>query len=143
QLELPVYVANDANAAVMAERSFGGGESDLLLVKVGSGVGAGVLLDGTPRLGSRFAAGEIGHVVVGTDGGPPCACGKNGCLEAWLGLPNLRSALAEAGSETKRRAVLEEAGARLGIALAPVIGTLNIADIALAGPVDLLTDDLL
>ena len=73
---LPVVVINDANAAALAEHSFGGAESDMMVVKVGHGVGAGLLLGGSPLFGSRFAAGEIGHVVVGTDGGAECACGK-------------------------------------------------------------------
>ncbi len=47
-----------------------------MLVKIGRGVGSGLLSGGQPMLGSRFAAGEIGHVTVGTDGGPQCACGK-------------------------------------------------------------------
>ena len=66
---LPVLVANDANAAVLAEHSFGDARSDLMLVKVGHGVGAGLCSAARPLFGSRFAAGEIGHVVVGTDGG--------------------------------------------------------------------------
>ena len=48
-----------------------------------------------PVIGGGFAAGEIGHVVVGTDGGPRCACGKDGCLEAWLAAPRLTAQLAE------------------------------------------------
>src|SRR5699024_5969959 len=104
----PVHVANDANAAVMAERRFGAGGEDLLLVTVGSGVGAGLLVGGVPRLGAHSAAGEIGHVVVGTDGGPPCACGKIGCLEAWLSVRNLRRAVTGVDDDA-RRAVLDEA----------------------------------
>src|SRR5262249_15414448 len=76
RFDLPVLVGNDANAAVRAEHSFGAARGDLMLVKIGHGVGAGLLLGGSPLFGSRFAAGEIGHVVVGTDGGRPCVCGK-------------------------------------------------------------------
>ena len=132
-----VIVANDANAAVLAEHSFGDADSDAMLVKVGHGVGAGLLLGGTPLFGSRFAAGEIGHVVVGTDGGATCVCGKVGCLETWLSIPNLTAKLA--GSEpADRDAVLVEAGQRLGIALAPVVGALNLSEIILSGPTELL-----
>jgi predicted NBD/HSP70 family sugar kinase len=139
---LPVLVANDANAAVLAEHSFGGALSDTMLVKVGHGVGAGLLLGGTPLFGSRFAAGEIGHVMVGTDGGAACACGKIGCLETWLAIPRLEAALAAAGTPAERTAILREAGERLGIAMAPVVGALDLAEVVLSGPAELLDGDL-
>lgn len=137
---VPVVVANDANVAALAEHSFGGADSDMMLVKVGHGVGAGLLLDGTPLFGSRFAAGEIGHVVVGTDGGAECACGKRGCLETWLAVPRLEKAIAAAPGE--RTSILEQAGQRLGIALAPVVGALNLAEVVLSGPTSLLDGPL-
>jgi predicted NBD/HSP70 family sugar kinase len=143
---LPVIVANDANAAALAEHSFGGALSDMMLVKVGHGVGAGLIIGGTPLFGSRFAAGEIGHVVVGTDGGAPCACGKVGCLETWLATPRLDAALAEVGDgpegAAERDAILRRAGERLGIALAPVVGALDLAEVVLSGPVELLDGPL-
>jgi predicted NBD/HSP70 family sugar kinase len=133
---LPVLVANDANAAVLAEHSFGGALSDTMLVRIGHGVGAGLLLGGTPLFGNRFAAGEIGHVVVGTDGGAPCACGKVGCLETWLAIPRLESALAAAPDASERERILRQAGERLAIALAPVVGALDLAEVVLSGPAD-------
>ncbi|MEQ1734891.1 MAG: ROK family transcriptional regulator [Rhodoglobus sp.] len=133
---LPVVVSNDANVAALAEHSFGDADSDMMIIKIGHGVGAGLLLDGTPLFGSRFAAGEIGHVVVGTDGGDECACGKRGCLETWLAVPRLQRAIA--ASPHDRTKILEEAGQRLGIALAPVVGALNLAEVVLSGPTDLL-----
>jgi predicted NBD/HSP70 family sugar kinase len=138
QFALPVSVINDANAAVLAEHSFGGANGDMMLIKVGHGVGAGLLLGGTPLFGSRFAAGEIGHVVVGTDGGAECSCGKHGCLETWLATPRLDARLALATTDAERQAILHEAGERLGIALAPVVAALNLAEIVLSGPVELL-----
>ena len=137
---LPVVVANDANAAALAEHSFGDADSDMMLVKVGHGVGAGLLLDGTPLFGSRFAAGEIGHVVVGTDGGLECVCGKHGCLETWLATPRLEKAIA--ATPESRTEILTEAGQRLGIALAPVVGALNLAEVVLSGPTELLDGPL-
>ena len=137
---LPVLVANDANAAALAEHSFGAGASDMLLVKVDHGVGAGLIIHGTALAGSRFAAGELGHVVVGTDGGPTCVCGKEGCLEAWLAVPRLEAAIA--ASPADRDAILARAGERLGIALAPVVGALDLAEVVLSGPVDLLEGPL-
>lgn len=137
-LGLPVLVANDANAAVLAEYTFGGAPDDVLLVKVGRGVGSGLLASGQPMRGSRFAAGEIGHVTVGTDGGPQCACGKIGCLEAWLSVPSLTARLAGVQTDAERDGVLRDAGERLGIALAPVVGALDVSEIVLSGPPELL-----
>ncbi|MCU1507021.1 MAG: sugar kinase [Microbacteriaceae bacterium] len=142
-LDVPVVVVNDANAAALAEHSFGNADADLMLIRIGQGVGAGLLLNGTPLFGSRFAAGEIGHVVVGTDGdGETCSCGKVGCLETWLATPRLEARLAGTRTDAERSDVLREAGRRLGIALAPVVGALNLAEIVLSGPVDLLEGTL-
>lgn len=140
EVSLPVLVANDANAAVLAEYTFGGAGDDVMLVRVGRGVGSGLLSGGQPMLGSRFAAGEIGHVTVGTDGGPVCVCGKVGCLEAWLSVPSLERALAEQGADAT--AVLRDAGERLGIALAPIVGALDLSEIVLSGPSPLLDGPL-
>ncbi|MFT4234869.1 MAG: ROK family protein [Microbacterium sp.] len=135
-LDLPVVIANDANAAVLAEYTLGGASGDLMLIKIGRGVGSGVLVRGELTRGSRDAAGEIGHVTVGTDGGPRCGCGRDGCLEAWIGVPELQARLARRGADADT--VLRDAGERLGIAIAPVIGTLDPDEIVLSGPADLL-----
>lgn len=140
---LPVLVANDANAAVLAERTFGDGDDDTLLIRVGRGVGSGLIVGGTRIQGAHSAAGEIGHVVVGTDGGDTCACGKDGCLETWLAIPRVQARLAAASDDAARTAVLHEAGERLGIALAPVVGALNLAEVVLSGPHDVLGGALL
>jgi predicted NBD/HSP70 family sugar kinase len=143
-LSLPVYVANDANTAALAEHSFGGADGNgLLLVTVGQGVGAGLLLDGALLRGHRHAAGEIGHVVV-DDRGAPCVCGRRGCLETVLSVPNLRAALAAAGpGSVAARQALTSAGRRLGMALAPVVSTLNLSEVVLNGPAALLDGPLL
>ena len=145
---VPVVVANDANAAVLAEHSFGDAQGDLMLVRIGRGVGAGLLLGGGPLHGSRFAAGEIGHVVigtvvvgtvvVGTDGGEPCSCGKRGCLETWIAAPRLEAKLADVSTVAARNDVICEAAARLGMALAPIVGALDLAEVVLSGPEQLL-----
>jgi len=140
-LEVPVLVANDANAAVLAEYTFGGAGDDVLLVKVGRGVGSGLLASGQPMRGAHFAAGEIGHVTVGTDGGPVCVCGKVGCLEAWLAVPALTERLG-AASDDAREGILRDAGERLGIALAPIVGVLDVSEIVLSGPPELLDGPL-
>ncbi|EWT02048.1 ROK family transcriptional regulator [Intrasporangium oryzae NRRL B-24470] len=137
--QLPVFVCNDADAAVHAHYTLGDGGDDLLLVKIGRGVGCGLIVGGQRVRGAHFAAGEIGHVTVGTDGGAPCRCGKVGCLETWLSAPNLEKALAGATDD----APLREAGERLGIALAPVVGVLDLSEVVLSGPEHLLGDALL
>lgn len=138
---LPVVVANDANAAVLAEHSFGGADRDLMLIKVGHGVGSALLLGGSLHYGSGFAAGEIGHVVVGTGDGAPCVCGKSGCLETWLAAPRLDAQLKDADASARHH-ILTEAGRHLGLALAPVVGALNLAEVVLSGPTELLDGPL-
>jgi len=136
-LGIPVLVANDANAAVLAEYTYGGAGDDIILIKIGRGVGSGLLAGGQPLLGSRFAAGEIGHVTIATDGGPQCACGKVGCLEAWVSVPSLTGRIAEAAA-ADREGILRDAGERLGIALAPIVGALDLSEVVLSGPAELL-----
>lgn len=135
-LDLPVLARNDANAAVLAEYTFGDAKADFMLIKIGRGVGAGLITGSQPLLGSRFAAGEIGHVVVGTDGGPRCACGKDGCLEAWLSVTRLREALA--ADPAARDEILRDAGTRMAIAIAPIVAALDLSEVVLSGPADLL-----
>jgi predicted NBD/HSP70 family sugar kinase len=143
---LPTLVSNDADAAVQAEHAAGGAE-DLMLVKVGRGVGAGLVVGGQWTRGSRHAAGEIGHVTVGTHGGPTCRCGRDGCLETWLAVPALEAALAATdaadGPAAGRDAVLTEAGVRLGIVLAPLVAALDLAEVVVCGRIDLVGGALL
>jgi predicted NBD/HSP70 family sugar kinase len=137
-LPCPVQVANDANAAALGELSFGeGSDRSLLLVKIGQGVGAGVVVDGHLVLGDRFAAGEIGHVVV-DERGERCACGRVGCLETVVAAPLLRRRLLAARG--RPGPVLAAAGRRLGMALAPVVSTLNLREVVLSGPLDVLDE---
>ncbi|WP_223626416.1 ROK family transcriptional regulator [Microbacterium sp. EST19A] len=135
-LDLPVLARNDANAAVLAEYTFGDAKADFMLIKLGRGVGAGLITGSQPLLGSRFAAGEIGHVVVGTDGGPRCACGKDGCLEAWLSVSRMREALA--ADPEARDEILRDSGTRMAIAIAPIVAALDLSEVVLSGPADLL-----
>lgn len=137
-LDLPVLVRNDANAAVLAEYTFGEAKADFMLIKIGRGVGAGLITGSQPLVGSRFAAGEIGHVVVGTDGGPRCACGKDGCLEAWLNVTRLEAAVAAAHDGGVE--VLRDAGARMAIGIAPIVAALDLSEVVLSGPAELLDD---
>jgi glucokinase len=81
----PVVLGNDVDVAVEAEFLLGAGKpySSILGVWWGTGIGGGIILDGTEWLG-RGAAGEIGHTVVKLDGAR-CPCGRRGCLEAYAG----------------------------------------------------------
>ena len=82
-----VQVDNDANLAALAEQRFGGhaGADDLVYLTGLMGVGAGVILDGRLRRGGLGYSGELGHVQLDPDG-PPCRCGRRGCLEAVAGI---------------------------------------------------------
>jgi predicted NBD/HSP70 family sugar kinase len=141
---LPVFVANDANVAVLAEHGFADAQGDMMLVKVGHGVGSGLLVAGALVFGSRFAAGEIGQVMVGTDAGPEAPYDRERCLEAWLAVPRLESRVAAAeAAGASAEPVLREAGQRLGVALAPIVGALNLSEVVLAGPEELLDGVLL
>ena len=109
-----------------------------VLVRIGRGVGAGLLLGGGPLHGSRFAASEIGHVVVGTDGGEPCVCGKQGCLETWIATTRLEAKLVDSSAAAGRNDVICGAAALLGSALAPIVGALDLAEVVLSGQEQLL-----
>ncbi len=116
------------------------------MLTVGQGVGAGIVLDGMLVRGTRHAAGEIGHVTAlderdAYDDAPlgrpqRCACGRTGCLETVLAVPALRDRAA--GDPEALAAV----GRRLGIVLAPVVSALNLAEVVLSGPPELLDGPL-
>nr|WP_240189389.1 ROK family protein [Nakamurella flavida] len=145
RFDLPVIVSNDADAALLAEFSFGDTDNDMMLVKAGRGVGASLLLGGAPLVGTMNAAGEIGHVVAGS-AGAPCVCGKNGCLETWVAVPRLTAAFEHRGLDWRTadglsagHDILAEAGRRLGLVLAPVVAALNLTDVIVSGPERLLS----
>lgn len=83
ETSLPAVVENDANLAALGEmwKGAGNGAKDLIAVTLGTGVGGGVIANGMLVQGASGAAGEIGHITVVPEGGAPCNCGKNGCLE--------------------------------------------------------------
>ncbi|MCK0117365.1 ROK family protein [Isoptericola sp. S6320L] len=140
RLGLPVHVANDANSAALAEYTYGGAADSMLVLTVGQGVGAGVMVDGARVHGAADAAGELGHVTA-VDDGEPCACGRRGCLETVLSTPALRRAV-EGLDREAADAVLADVGRTLGKALAPVVGALNLAEVLLSGPPELLAGSL-
>jgi predicted NBD/HSP70 family sugar kinase len=84
---LPVVIDNDANAVALAELWFGRPEvndaRDFILVLVAEGVGTGIIFDGQVYRGQRGAAGEFGHMVIGSGAPVPCSCGSDDCWEAF------------------------------------------------------------
>jgi predicted NBD/HSP70 family sugar kinase len=145
-LGLPVHVANDADTAALGEYTYGGATGNgLLVLSVGQGVGAGIVLDGALVQGHANAAGELGHVTAvdeRDDDGPlgpaqQCACGRSGCLETLLAVPALRRRVASL-SRAQAEVALAAVGRRLGVVLAPVVSALNLAEVVLSGPPELL-----
>ena len=139
-LGIPVRAENDANVAVLAERRFGGGLDDLVRVQLSRGVGAGLLVAGRLVRGTASDAGEIGHVVI-DESGERCGCGKTGCLETWTSVPAITARIK--ADPSRRDEVLAEAGHRLGLALAPVVGMLGLAHVVIGGPDDIVPGPLL
>ncbi|NUU18631.1 ROK family transcriptional regulator [Cellulomonas humilata] len=146
-LGVPVHVANDANTRALGEFTYGSAAgSGCMVLTIGEGVGAGIVVDGALVLGRHHAAGEIGHVTV-VDGDvrdePPldCACGRTGCLETVLSVPALRRRTAGLTPE-ESDAALASVGRLLGIALAPVVSALDLAEVLLSGPPELLDGPL-
>ncbi|MEN0086218.1 MAG: ROK family transcriptional regulator [Leifsonia sp.] len=140
---LPVVVANDANVAALAEHTYGDAAGDMMLIRIGHGIGAGLLVAGALVYGSHYAAGEIGQVMVGTDLGLDATYSRDQVLEHWLSVPQLQRGIQAAhASGSDATPVLREAGQRLGIALAPVVGALNLSEIVLSGPTELLDGPL-
>lgn len=81
---VPVIIENDASAAAMGERWVGAARNldNFLLITLGTGVGGGLVLDGTLWSGETGKAGEFGHMKITPDG-PRCGCGSTGCLEVY------------------------------------------------------------
>jgi len=166
QFPVPVEVENDVRALALAESWFGQGRDlpSFICVNVGSGIGAGIVIDHELYHGASFAAGEIGHTTIDING-PLCRCGNYGCLEALASGPALaerakqairlgkKSVLTEKVNgdleritgETIHQAavegdhlaidILQDAGRYLGIGLANLINTFNPARIILHGGV--------
>jgi glucokinase len=85
---LPVALDNDANAAAIAEWRAGAarGARHVVMLTLGTGVGGGLILDGTPYRGATGSGAELGHIVL-EPGGPPCGCGGHGHLESFAAGP--------------------------------------------------------
>lgn len=150
-LGLPVLVDNNVNAVALTQMLYGSaqGYEDVLVVTIGTGVGAGLVLDGSIRRGNAGAAGEIGHVPV-SDGAQVCHCGNRGCLETEIGEAALLGRAVEAGvlapgasiaalrlladnGDSVAAGVFADAGRTFGTTLAGVVNTLAPAAVILLG----------
>jgi glucokinase len=82
EIGCPVYLLNDVRTATLGELTYGHGRTanTMAFFALGTGIGGGVVVDGSLRLGPLGAAGELGHQTILPDG-PRCGCGNNGCLE--------------------------------------------------------------
>lgn len=156
---LPVIMDNDANLGALAEVTWGAhrGVSNLVFVKVGTGIGAGLILNGSLFYGSRGVTGEIGHTSV-AENGLVCYCGNRGCLETVASASVMIESLARghhrpvsaddivalgiAGDSATAR-VVEDAGMAVGHALANIANVINPEVFVVGGPLTGLEDLLL
>jgi len=134
---LPVFMQNDADVAALGEAEFNPAPmaDPLLLVLVGEGVGAGLVVGGRLLTGARGLAGEVGHMVLQIDG-PLCSCGRRGCAEALIGN---RALMRQDGDAPD----LARAGRYLGVLLQNLAVAYDPACIVLGGPALVLGDALL
>jgi predicted NBD/HSP70 family sugar kinase len=145
----PVWVDNDVNTLAIYEKWFGAGQNcaNLLVVTIGRGVGLGLVLLGTFYSGSTGGAGEFGHTTVVNDGSP-CACGKRGCLEAYVCDDGIMRAATAAGlhatsiadvrmaanaGDGRAIGAYQHAGHMLGIGIANLINLLDPELIVVTG----------
>ncbi|MFD7325235.1 ROK family protein [Streptomyces sp. NPDC059875] len=149
RLGVPVYVDNDANLGALGELVWGSGRGvkDLAYIKVASGVGAGLVIDGRVYRGPGGTAGEIGHITI-DESGPVCRCGNRGCLETFTAaryvLPLLQPGhgadltmervvqLAREGDPGCRR-VIADVGRHIGSGVANLCNLLNPSRVVLGG----------
>ena len=166
-----VTLNNDAELGALGEWAYGAGrgEKNLAFIKVGSGIGAGLIINQQIYGGTTGSAGEIGHLTI-EENGPLCACGNHGCLEAFAGgnaialqarklvTSGKRTLLSELNTdsitardvvEAARRGdwgaqeILKRSGTFIGIAIAGLINLINPSIVIIGGGVaqvgDLLT----
>ena len=152
----PVFVDNDANLGALAELWWGAGSSarDLAYIKVATGIGAGLIIDGRIFRGSGGIAGEVGHTSIDPNG-PRCICGLRGCLTTFVGTPALleraKDTLRASGSNRPAPTSIDElvnaalegepssvelmryTGNKLGIGIANLLNLLNPKMVVLGG----------
>ena len=162
ELQLPVIIENDANAAALGELWQGAGRGcrTIVCLTLGTGVGGGIILDGKLWRGADHAAAEIGHMSVEPFGGVACGCGSRGCLEVYASAtaivrmareakPRYPTSCLSAGDDFTAEdvyrlgkqgdelaiEVFHRVGAYLGVGLANLINILNPEMIVIGGGV--------
>ncbi len=146
RLGRPVVIENDARAAAIGlyERGVLGELDDLAYLAVGTGIAAGVVLDGSLHRGARGLAGEIGHAIADRDG-PTCTCGQQGCLEAFASGPAIarRAAAhsaeavydAAAAGDPTAQDLIDDVGRRLAWAVHLLVMTYDVERVVIGGGV--------
>jgi predicted NBD/HSP70 family sugar kinase len=149
-LDCPVLVDNDVNVMAAGELAERASYENFLVVKIGTGIGCGIVLDGRVYRGSAGSAGDIGHVYVPDEKRAVCSCGNENCLEALAGGAALARDAAELGLDVHdARGVVElathgnpealmlvrSAGRRVGEVLAGLVNFFNPHRIVIAGGV--------
>jgi predicted NBD/HSP70 family sugar kinase len=145
----PVVVDNDANVMALAQRQGDYRDvDDLVLLKLSTGLGAGIIAGGSLQRGSVGAAGEFGHNKVAAAAGLPCRCGDTGCLEAIAGGWAIVRTLQQQGhtvghirdvvelanrGEPEARRLIRESGRHIGEAIAAAVNLLNPAVVVVGG----------
>ncbi|WP_310167591.1 ROK family transcriptional regulator [Arthrobacter sp. BE255] len=149
-LKFPVYVDNDANLGAWSEVTWGPhtGVSNLMFLKIGSGIGAGLILNGAPYYGNIGITGEIGHATI-HEQGLVCRCGNRGCLETIASTTTMIELLSRGEdrpltpADIVRKAlardpatlrVVDDAGLAVGRALGNVANLINPEVIVVGGP---------
>ena len=142
---VPVAMDNDANAIALAER---GHQDDVLVLKVSTGLGAGIIAGGVLQRGAAQAAGEFGHNKIAAAQGIPCRCGDTGCLEAIAGgwavvhalqqqgrpVRHMRDVVELAnGGDAEARRMIRDSGRYVGEVVAAAVNLLNPAVLVVSG----------
>lgn len=129
---VPVKIDNDGNAAALAEVKWGAarGYSNVFYATVGTGIGAGIILDGHIYHGRTGAAAEGGHVGIDSTG-PVCNCGKRGCIETLAAGPAIARRARQKLGQNPRSVLMEMAGGDIHMVTSEMVGRAN----ALGDPV--------
>jgi glucokinase len=109
EIDLPVAVTNDANAAAMGEMIFGGAKKmkDFIVLTLGTGLGSGIVINGQVVYGHTGFAGELGHTII-VPGGRDCGCGRHGCYETYASASGLVRTVQYLLSEMREPSLLRD-----------------------------------
>ncbi|WP_394941948.1 ROK family transcriptional regulator [Psychromicrobium sp. YIM B11713] len=158
-LKVPVYVDNDANLGALAQVTWGphSSTSNLIFVKIGSGIGAGLILSGSSHYGHIGVTGEIGHSTI-SEQGLICRCGNRGCLETVASTATMIELLSRGTNEpittedivqraihgdTATLRVIDDAGQAIGRVMGSIANLLNPEVVVVGGPLAELGEILL